>query len=70
MSVLYNVLDGGRGRESLVLEVVRAASPDVIVLQEVFDEMFVRLLAAPRDALLRGARQFERANRDRQPVVL
>ena len=41
----YNVLDGGRGREELILEVLRTASPSVIVLQEVFDEEFMRLLS-------------------------
>jgi endonuclease/exonuclease/phosphatase family metal-dependent hydrolase len=43
--VTYNVLDGATGRESLVLEVLRAAAPDVVVLQEVLDAAFVGRLA-------------------------
>jgi endonuclease/exonuclease/phosphatase family metal-dependent hydrolase len=31
----YNILNDGVGRESLILEVVRAADPDVVVFQEV-----------------------------------
>ncbi len=31
----YNILDGGLGRESALLEVIRVAAVDVVVLQEV-----------------------------------
>jgi hypothetical protein len=31
----YNIFDDGVGRESRILEVVRSADPDVVILQEV-----------------------------------
>lgn len=42
----WNILDGGVGRETLITEVVQAARPDVLVLQEVYDNGFVEALAA------------------------
>jgi len=44
----YNILDDGAGRELLILEVVRAADPGIVILQEVGrlenDEMFAAAL--------------------------
>jgi len=31
----YNILDGGVGREPLILEVMRAAQPNIVILHEV-----------------------------------
>lgn len=42
----YNILDGGVGREALVSEVVRAARPDVVILQEIYRSGLVEALAA------------------------
>jgi endonuclease/exonuclease/phosphatase family metal-dependent hydrolase len=33
----YNILDGGIGRESFILETIEAIKPDIVMLQEVFD---------------------------------
>ena len=41
----YNVLNGGTGRERLLLEVLRVVAPDIVLLQEVFDAGFVGRLA-------------------------
>ena len=41
----YNILDGGAGREHLITEVVQAANPDVLVLQEIYDNGLVETLA-------------------------
>ncbi len=38
----YNILDGGHGREALILAVLQHAQPDIIVLQEVYEARFVR----------------------------
>lgn len=42
----YNILDGGRGRETQLTEIITAQDADVILLQEVMDEQFIRELAA------------------------
>ncbi len=42
----WNILDGGVGREQLITEVVEAARPDVLMLQEVYVNGFVEALAA------------------------
>ena len=42
----WNILDGGVGREQLISEVITAARPDVLVLQEVYVNGFVEALAA------------------------
>jgi endonuclease/exonuclease/phosphatase family metal-dependent hydrolase len=34
----YNILDGGIGRENHILEVIQAANPDIVLIQEVTDE--------------------------------
>jgi exodeoxyribonuclease III len=68
----YNVLNGGTGRESLLLEVLRAAVPDIVVLQEVFDPGFVSRVA---DALemqyffARGNTKYHLALLSRWPIV-
>ena len=41
----YNILDGGEGRESHILEVIQTSRPDVVILQEVFTEEFLRFLS-------------------------
>jgi endonuclease/exonuclease/phosphatase family metal-dependent hydrolase len=41
----YNILNGGTGREQLILEVIRMVGPDVVLLQEVMDVSIVRNLA-------------------------
>lgn len=41
----YNILNGGRGRETLLLEVVQTVNPDVLLLQEVYDDAFLKMLA-------------------------
>jgi exonuclease III len=43
----YNILDGGKGREQLISEVIQAAKPDVVILQEVFTAEFLKALAQP-----------------------
>ncbi len=46
----YNILDGGVGREQYIQEVIQAAAPDVVVLQEVFQSGFVPELARALNA--------------------
>ncbi len=41
----YNIRYGGRGREELIANVVRAANPDIVVLQEATDRLVVRRIA-------------------------
>jgi endonuclease/exonuclease/phosphatase family metal-dependent hydrolase len=45
----YNILDGGIGRESYILDVLRAIQPDVIVLQEVLHADFAQTLGRALD---------------------
>lgn len=43
----YNILKGGQGREAEIVEVIRAVSPDVVVVQEVLEiGSFQRIAAA------------------------
>src|SRR5258707_181346 len=42
----YNIRYGGRGHEAQVLEVIRSAQPDVLLLQEVTDAAIVADFAA------------------------
>ena len=42
----YNILDGGKGREALLFEIIAAQKADVILLQEVIEPQFVVNLAA------------------------
>lgn len=42
----YNILDGGRGREQDLLEIIAAQNADAVILQEVAEPEFVRELAA------------------------
>lgn len=44
--VTYNILDGGRGREQAIGEILAAQNADVILLQEVMDGRLVDALAA------------------------
>src|SRR6266508_579200 len=41
----YNILDGGENREHYILEVIQKAKPDVVILQEVFTEAFLKSLS-------------------------
>ena len=41
----YNILDGGNNRESFILDVIKNAKPDVVILQEVFTESFLKPLS-------------------------
>ena len=34
----YNILNGGKGREAYILDVIQTETPDLVVLQEVYDE--------------------------------
>jgi len=43
----YNILNGGEGREQHIAQVIQAAKPDVVVLQEVFTAEFLKALAQP-----------------------
>jgi endonuclease/exonuclease/phosphatase family metal-dependent hydrolase len=42
----YNILDGGVGREAAVIEVIQAAAPDVVVVQEVMQPAVLEQMAA------------------------
>lgn len=42
----YNILDGGRGREQELFEIIARQDADVVVLQEVAERTFVTQLAA------------------------
>ena len=68
----YNVLNGGIGREGLLLEVLRAANPDVVVLQEVLDEGFPYRMAEALDMryfFARGNTKYHLALLSRWPIV-
>jgi exodeoxyribonuclease III len=40
----YNILDGGEGRATYILEVLRTVQPDIAILQEVYEADFVQNL--------------------------
>ena len=42
----YNIRFGGRGREALLSEVIRAVEPDLVVFQEAIDPRVIQSLAA------------------------
>lgn len=44
--ITYNILEGGKGRESQILEILAAQNADAILLQEVTEREFVEQLAA------------------------
>lgn len=46
----YNILDGGRGREQELFEIIAAQNADVVILQEVAEHAFVTQLAARLNA--------------------
>jgi hypothetical protein len=59
----YNILKGGEGREAEIVEVIRAAAPDIVVMPEVRGvDRFRRIAAAlrmnPRLAEGRGAYRY------------
>jgi endonuclease/exonuclease/phosphatase family metal-dependent hydrolase len=41
----YNILNGGVNREAYILEVIQAAQPDVVILQEVYTEELLKSLS-------------------------
>ncbi len=43
----YNILNGGKNRETYILDVIQATKPDVVILEEVFDEEFLQFLSRP-----------------------
>jgi exodeoxyribonuclease-3 len=45
----YNILDGGVGREAAIGQVIRAAAPDVVVMQEVMRPSLLERIAATLD---------------------
>jgi len=45
----YNILDGGENRESHIQQVIQAAKPDVVILQEVFTTEFLKSLSESLD---------------------
>ncbi len=47
----YNIRFGGRGREALLSEVIRAVAPDLVVFQEATDPRVIERLAAATEAL-------------------
>jgi endonuclease/exonuclease/phosphatase family metal-dependent hydrolase len=68
----YNILDGGRGREDLIVDVLHAASPDVVVLEEVFDEALLQEVAARLDMryyLARGNSRYRLGLLSRWPIA-
>ena len=42
----YNILNGGENRESYISDVIQTAKPNVVILQEVYTEEFLRTLSA------------------------
>jgi exonuclease III len=40
----YNIFDGGKNREQHILQVIRLAKPDIVILQEVVNEKILKLL--------------------------
>jgi endonuclease/exonuclease/phosphatase family metal-dependent hydrolase len=45
----YNTLNGGKGREELITEVIRANNPDVVILQELDGPVLLEALARQLD---------------------
>lgn len=41
----YNILDGGEHREPHILNVIQTSKPDIVILQEVFPEEFLKFLS-------------------------
>lgn len=41
----YNILNGGDNRESYILEVIQTAKPDVVILQEVYTDKFLKFVS-------------------------
>jgi len=63
----YNILDGGVGREAAIVEVIRAAAPDVVVLQEVIEPRLLERMAA---TLKMAHRQAQASDRGRKVGLL
>lgn len=41
----YNILDGGENRKAYIVEVIQRTQPDIVILQEVFTEDFLKSLS-------------------------
>lgn len=68
----YNILDGGINRESLILKILQATSPDIVMLQEVFGSTPLADFAAQlnmRYFLARGNSRRHLALLSRFPIV-
>lgn len=62
----YNILNGGENRESYIAEVIQTAQPDVVILQEVYTEEFLKALSA-----LLGMKYFiGEGNKERKVALL
>lgn len=53
----YNIRFGGRKREALLAEVIRAVGPDLVVFQEAIDPMVIGRLAAATEMMHWAARR-------------
>lgn len=45
----YNILDSGKNRETYILDVIQVNKPDIVILQEVFDEDLLKFLSQSLD---------------------
>jgi endonuclease/exonuclease/phosphatase family metal-dependent hydrolase len=70
----YNILDGGVGREATISEVIQAAAPDVVVVQEVMQPVVLERIAATLNMEHRLARGPEQGRKvgllSRLPVLM
>ena len=68
----YNILDGGMGREPYIQEVIHAAEPDVVVLQEAYTTALVPNLAQSLHAdyfIAKGTTKRQVALLSRLPIM-
>jgi endonuclease/exonuclease/phosphatase family metal-dependent hydrolase len=70
----YNILDGGVGREAAISEVIQAAAPDVVVVQEMMRPVVLERIAATLNMEHRLARGPEQGRKvgllSRLPVLM
>jgi endonuclease/exonuclease/phosphatase (EEP) superfamily protein YafD len=59
----YNILDGGEGREAAIIDVIREAAPDVVVLQEVMRPVVLERIATTLAMTHRLAQGSERGRK-------
>lgn len=68
----YNILDGGINRESSILKIIETISPDIVMLQEVFDSTPLKKFAAHlhmQHFLARGNSHRHLAILSRYPII-